>query len=155
MHMQVLGYRISAYPTTKAFLRVIFLRARSAGMCVDPTLYLCACYLAEVSLLEAKLSALPASQVAATSFACASLLLRGAPASGVLATLTGYGLDAIRDAMTWLLAVHNVLYQGRCLPTVAMYEAARKYRHPEVGCVCLVPSITHRDDPRLRVVADW
>jgi hypothetical protein len=124
--------------------------AAGAGQ-IDPRLYFCASYLAEMSLLESKLAPLPPSQVAAAAYASASLLVPGALRDAQLQQLTGYSLAQIKEPMTLLLSVHHVLYQGRHLPLTRMYETARKYRHASMCRVGLIPGITSTTDQRLRL----
>jgi hypothetical protein len=124
--------------------------AAAAGQ-IDPRLYFCASYLAEMSLLESKLTPYPPSQVAAAAFASANLLVPGALRDAQLQQLTGYSLAQVKEPMTFLLSVHHVLYQGRHLPLTRMYETARKYRHASMCRVGLIPSITSTNDQRLRL----
>jgi hypothetical protein len=176
--LQALDYRVCTFPTTKTFLRTTFTQmqaqlqqqqaealakqqhnmsssaaaaaAAAAGQ-IDPRLYFCASYLAEMSLLESKLTPFPPSQIAAAAFASASLLVPGALRDAQLQQLTGYSLAQIKEPMTFLLSVHHVLYQGRHLPLTRMYETARKYRHASMCRVGLIPSITSTTDQRLRL----
>jgi hypothetical protein len=177
-NMQALDYRVCTSPTTKTFLRTTFTQmqaqlqeqqaetlakqqhsmsssssaaaAAAAGQ-IDPRLYFCASYLAEMSLLESKLTPFPPSQVAAAAFASANLLVPGALRDAELQQLTGYSLAQVKEPMTFLLSVHHVLYQGRHLPLTSMYETARKYRHASMCRVGLIPSITSTTDERLRL----
>lgn len=177
-NLQALGYRVCTFATIKTFLRSTFTqmqlqlqqqqaevlgkqqcimsssaagtRAAAAGQ-VDPRLYFCASYLAEMSLLESKLTPFPPSQIAAAAFASASLLVPGALHDAQLQQLTGYSLAQIKEPMTFLLSVHHVLYQGRHLPLTRMYETARKYRHASMCRVGFIPSISSTTDQRLRL----
>ncbi|WIA28421.1 hypothetical protein OEZ86_010967 [Tetradesmus obliquus] len=177
--LKALDYRVCTSPTSKTFLRTTFIQmqaqlqqqhagllgkqqhsssssstssaaAAAAGQ-IDPRLYFCASYLAEMSLLESKLAPFPPSQVAAAAFATANLLVPGALRDAQLQQLTGYSLAQVKEPMTFLLSVHHVLYQGRHLPLTRMYETARKYRHASMCRVGLIPSITSTTDQRLRL----
>lgn len=167
---QALDYRVCIYPTTKTFLRTIFITLQqqlqeqakqqvaaehsSSTACsgqIDPKLYFCASYLAEMSLLECKLVPFPHSHVAAAAFASANLLMGNMLQDAQLVALTGYSLSEIKLPMQWLLSVHHVLYLGRNLPVTSMYETVRKYRHASMCRVAMVPSISSTSDPRLRL----
>jgi hypothetical protein len=110
----------------------------------------CAAYLCEMSLLEARLVPFLPSQVAAASFAGASLLTGTPLAHGQLMAATGYSLAQLKEPLQLLLSVHHVLYQGRSLPPDSMYATARRFMSADKAWIGLLPSITSTDDPRLK-----
>jgi hypothetical protein len=149
---QALDYRVVPRPTAKACLRAILAASGLASMAVPGNSHMtvCAAYLCEMSLLEARLVPFLPSQVAAAAFAGASLLTGTPLAHGQLMASTGYSLAQLKQPLQLLLSVHHVLYQGRALPPDSMYATARRYMAAEKAWVGLLPSIASTDDPRLK-----
>jgi hypothetical protein len=135
--------------TTTAAAAKTTAAASSSLPCFDRKLYCAASYLTEISLLEEQLVATSPSHIAAAAIASASMLLGHGLTNAQLVELTGYSVAELQLPIKWLLSVHNVLHMGRDLPPARMYESARKYRHPALSCVGLLPSICTPDDPRL------
>eukprot|EP00882_Tetradesmus_deserticola_P023390 GHRQ01025453.1.p1 GENE.GHRQ01025453.1~~GHRQ01025453.1.p1 ORF type:complete len:282 (+),score=85.12 GHRQ01025453.1:110-847(+) len=150
--LQALDYRVVPRPTAKACLRAILaVNANASHEMLDNThMTVCASYLCEMSLLEARLVPFLPSQVAAAAFAGASLLTGTPLAHKQLMASTGYSLAQLKQPLQLLLSVHNVLYQGRELPKDSMYATARRYMAADKAWVGLMPSIASTDDQRLK-----
>ncbi|WIA12905.1 hypothetical protein OEZ85_006523 [Tetradesmus obliquus] len=149
--LQALDYRVVPRPTIKACLHAIFAASGASTATPESTqMTLCAAYLCEMSLLEARLVPFMPSQVAAAAFAGASLLTGSPLAHGQLLAATGYSLAQLKQPLQLLLSVHHVLYQGRALPPDSVYATARRYMAADKAWIGLLPSIASTDDPRLK-----
>jgi hypothetical protein len=124
-------------PTTKTFLRRTMHREQQAGK-VDKALYFLAGYLAEQTLLERCMLALLPSQVAASAYVWALVLLRRPVDQANVAAVTGYNLPDLAEALRAMRELHTLVSTAsqRC----AVWA---KYAAPAYSSVALVPPVTH------------